>query len=326
VDESEHPLQASFDPQGKRVVYCSQTNDRKILKILDIATGTRSVLDTGPGEADFPRWSPDGKMIAYVAKSGARWDVSVMSPDGSGRTVLTDGVSDLHGMEGPIDWSPDSARLAFKSDTDPFESRINVVEVKTHKVDIVTEGAWFYEAPSWTPDGKSLVFMSTRGGNWTWAFFRRSVTGGPYETLTKPDWGQKNFPRLGHGGTLLWSINDEQDREFISERGPDGKVKILEQAGEGARWPSYSPDESQVLYTVIEHRVEYWLAENVFGKGSSITVPESNNAEVGQVIQPPAESAAERTVRADAKADEQLCQVVTRDSRMGHSMMNLFRR
>lgn len=274
VGESEHPLQASFDPRAKHLVYCSQTDDRKILKILDIETGTSRILDTGPGEASFPRWSPDGEHIAYVGKSEARWEVSVINPDGSGRIGLTEGVPELHGMDGPIDWSPDSTKLLFQSDTDPFEARIYTVDVKTRKVEAVTDGAWFDEAPSWTPDGKSIVFMSTRGGNWTWGFFRRAVSGGAYETLAGPDWNQKNFPRLGRNGFLLWGIHNEQDRELLCERSPNGKVQILEAAGDGARWPSYSSDESLVLYTVIDHQVEYWLAENVFNTGSPLYEPE----------------------------------------------------
>lgn len=263
VDESERPLQASFDPRAERLVYCSQTDDRKILKILDIATGVRRILQTGPGQACYPRWSPDGKRIAFVGKPDRRWEVSVISPDGEDRQTLTAGNADLHGMDGPIDWSPDSTKLLFQSDTDPFEARIYVVDVNTRKVESVTDGNWFDEAPSWTPDGKGLIFMSTRGGNWTWGFFRRAVSGGNYETLAGPDWNQKNYPRPGRSGALIWSIHDEQDRELLCERSPAGKVRVLEEAGAGARWPSYSADESQVLYTVMDHQVEYWIAENV---------------------------------------------------------------
>jgi TolB protein len=263
VDESERPLQASFDPRAERVVYCSQTDDRKVLKILNIATGERRILQTGPGQACYPRWSPDGKRIAFVGKSDRRWEVSVISPDGQGLEILTAENPELHGMDGPIDWSPDSAKLLFQSDTDPFEARIYVVDVKTRKVNSVTDGAWFDEAPSWTSDGKGVIFMSTRGGNWTWGFFRRAIGGGAYETLAGPDWNQKNFPRQGRSGAIVWSINDDQDRELLSERSPSGKVKVLEEAGVGARWPSYSFDESQVLFTVMDHQVEYWIAENV---------------------------------------------------------------
>jgi TolB protein len=263
IDESEHPLQASFDPRAERVVYCSQSDDRKVLKILNIATGVRQILRTGPGEACYPRWSPDGKRIAFVGKPDRRWEVSVIDPDGEGLETLTTGNAELHGMDGPIDWSPDSTKLLFQSDTDPFEARIYIVDVKTHKIDSVTDGRWFDEAPSWTPDGKGVIFMSTRGGNWTWGFFRRAISGGDYETLAGPDWNQKNYPRQGRSGAIIWSINDEQDRELLSERSPAGKVRVLEAAGVGARWPSYSADESQVLFTVMDHQVEYWIAENV---------------------------------------------------------------
>jgi TolB protein len=263
VDKSENPLQASFDPRAERVVYCSQGEDRKVLKILDIATGKRRTIPTGPGDACYPRWSPDGKRIAYVGKSNARWEVSVVNPDGSGRQALTEGMPELHGMDGPIDWSPDSTRLLFQSDTIPFEARIYVVDVKTHKVESVTDGNWFDEAPSWTADGKGAIFMSTRGGNWTWGFFRRAIGGGEYETLAGPDWNQKNFPRAGRTGALIWSIHDEEDKEFLTERSREGTVRILSEAGAGARWPEYSADESLVLFTVMDHQVEYWIAENV---------------------------------------------------------------
>lgn len=279
VGEDERPLQASFDPKATRVVYCSQTTGGKVLKILDVASGTSRLLDTGPGEACFPRWSPDGGRIAYVARSGARWEVSVVNPDGSGRVALTAGVAGLHGMDGPLDWSPDGTKLLFQSDTDPFEARIYTVDVATRAVRGVTDGAWFDEAPSWTPDGKGFVFMSTRGGNWTWGFFRRALSGGTYETLAGPDWEQKNFPRVGRGGSMLWSVHDEQDREFIGERTPDGKVRLLEVAGAGARWPTYSADESLVLYTVLERQVEYWIVENVTGVGSPALEPPATAAE-----------------------------------------------
>lgn len=284
VEKSEYPLQASFDPRAEHVVYCSQSDNRKVLKLLDIATGERRILPTGPGEACYPRWSPDGKRIAYAGKPNARWEVSVINPDGSGRQALTEGMSSLHGMDGPVDWSPDSTRLLFHSDTDPFAARIYVVDVNTRKIESVTDGPWFDEAPSWSTDGKSVIFMSTRGGGWTWGFFRRAIGGGEYETLAGPDWNQKNYPRPGRSGALIWSIHDEQDKEFLSERSREGKVRILTEAGEGARWPEYSRDESLVLFTVMEHQVEYWIAENVLN-GPSLETTTLSSADEAEPLQ-----------------------------------------
>jgi TolB protein len=310
VDESERPLQASFDPRAERLVYCSQTDDGKVLKILDIATGERRTLQTGIGQACYPRWSPDGARIAYVGKSNARWEVSVINPDGSGHQTLTEGLPLLHGMDGPVDWSPDSTRLLFQSDTDPFEARIYVVEVSTRKVESVTDGPWFDEAPSWTPDGKGAVFMSTRGGNWTWGFFRRAINGGAYETLAGPDWNQKNFPRSGRSGALIWSIHDEQARELLCERSRAGKIRVLEEAGEGARWPSYSSDESLVLFTVMDHQVEYWIAENFMSAVSPF---------VASATTTPADET-------DRLPEMQVCVVDPEIEKLGRSPVDLHRR
>lgn len=293
VGAGERPLQASFDPEARRVVYCSQTPGRKVLKILDVATGATRVLDTGPGEACYPRWSPDGAAIAYAGKWGARWEVCVVKVDGSGRVALTEGVAGLHGLDGPLDWSPDGSKLIFQSDTEPFEARIYTVDLKTHGVNAVTDGPWFDEAPSWTPDGKGFVFMSTRGGNWTWGFFRRSLSGGAYTALAGPDWEQRNYPRQSRGGEMIWSATNESGAEVLSERAADGKVRVLEQASTGARWPSYSRDERQVIFTTVTHRVEYWVAENIEGAGSPLASgARPNDAKESSEVESPSEGAA----------------------------------
>lgn len=271
VGEDEHPLQASFDPQARHVVYCSQAEGRKTLKILDLRTGQIRALNTGSGEADFPRWSPDGTSIAFVSKRGPRWEVCLIKPDGSGLVNLTEGIPNLHGMDGPIDWSPDGSKIVFHADTRPFEALIFIIEVRTHRLTNITSGAWFDESPSWTPDGRGIVFMTTRGGNWTWSFFKLSLQDGHVDSLAGPDWVEKNFPRMDADGFTIWSMHGEYDKEVLAERAPKGDVRILSKAGSGARWPSYSSDRAWILFTAIEHQVEYWIAENPFGEGSPLT-------------------------------------------------------
>jgi hypothetical protein len=61
--------------------------------------------------------------------------------------------------------------------------------------------------------------------------------------------------------------------EYLHERTPDGAERTLKAAGPWARWPSYSHDGARIVYTTIEHRVEYWLADNLRAPDSPLNRP-----------------------------------------------------
>lgn len=273
VGPGERPLQASLDPEGRRLVYCAETGGGRVLRLLDLATRERRTLDTGPGEACFPRFSPDGARIAFAARRQERWEVAVLSADGSKLADLTAGREGLRGLDGPLDWTPDGRRILFQSDTKAFAANLFTVDVATRQIARLTDDGWFDEAPSWTPDGRSVLFMSTRGGDWTWGLFR--LTPGdpkPIEVFAGPDYTEKNFPRMGPDGAIVWSSYDDQGIERLVERAPGGKVRVLAPDA-GARWPSYAPGGREVVFTTVARQVEYWLAENPFGPGSPLREP-----------------------------------------------------
>lgn len=268
VGPEEKPSQASLDPQGRRVVYGAEEGGRRVLRLLDLKTGASRRLDTGAGEANFPRFSPDGRRIAFVSRGADRWEVCVMDADGGGMVDLTKSVRGLKGMRAPLDWSPDGTKLVFKADTEPFEAALFVLDTKGGGVRNVTNDHWFNESPSFAPDGRSVTFMSTRGGDWTWGLFRLSLSDGAVSVVAKPDYTEKNFPRAGAGGWTVWSMYGEDGIEYLAERSPAGRLRLRKEAG--ARWPSYSADNNLLLFTTVERRVEYWLAENLYSAGSPL--------------------------------------------------------
>ncbi len=270
VGAEEKPRYASFDPTGERIIYASEASGRSALRILELATGVSTPVPVG--EAAFPVWSPSGRRIAFVSRPvpDGRWEISTLDLAGGEVRVWTQGQPALKGLHAPVAFSPDDTSLVFKSETEPFEANLLRLDLTTGEIDNITDDSWWDEAPSFAPDGRSVVFMSTRGGDWTWGFYRRHLDSGEIETLAGPDYVERNNPRLTPDGRLLSTIV-ASGLEELYEQLPDGTGRVLTEAGTGVRYPVVSADGSQLVFTRTRTTVEYWLAENVWADDSPIT-------------------------------------------------------
>jgi dipeptidyl aminopeptidase/acylaminoacyl peptidase len=114
-------LQRVADPQlspdGRWVAYqitvpdVAANRNRTQLFVVAVAGGEPRQLTSGNASSTSPRWSPDGRRLAFTT-GGQVW---TMAPDGSDRKQVTNistGVSD------PV-WSPDGKWIAFASDVYP---------------------------------------------------------------------------------------------------------------------------------------------------------------------------------------------------------------
>ncbi len=128
---------------------------------------TLLVPPTRNGIAVTPAWSPDGSRVAYCAEDGI---YVVPAAGGSPRRVLQTSKS-VHSPR----WSPDGARLGYVVGGIYFvlgedqlgnteTSAIHIVDVATGADRIVTSGQWLDVSPTWTLDGRGLLFVSSRDG------------------------------------------------------------------------------------------------------------------------------------------------------------------
>src|SRR5438045_2893817 len=109
------------------------------------------------GSSSEPRWSPDGKKIAFI--NGGQ--IYTMDADGSGKHKVTD-IST--GADGPV-WSPDGNWIGFSSDVHPAcssdacnkaeDERIDASKVKAH----VTDRLLFRHWVEWREDKRTHVFI-----------------------------------------------------------------------------------------------------------------------------------------------------------------------
>jgi Tol biopolymer transport system component len=96
ADEYAAAYHAAWSPDGKRLAAVFETKrNRGLIGIadMDAETGTSrgeiKLLDLPYESPHCPRWSPDGKFLAYEAMSEGNWQLWVCAPDGSNRRRIT---------------------------------------------------------------------------------------------------------------------------------------------------------------------------------------------------------------------------------------------
>lgn len=112
-----------LSPDGKTVLFTRTTTDGKtgkrnadIYAVGTDGTGTPKALIGGDKTENSPRFSPDGKKIAFISTRDGAPQVYVAEADGSGVKKVTDLAM---GVQPPLLLSPDGTRVAFVSDVYP---------------------------------------------------------------------------------------------------------------------------------------------------------------------------------------------------------------
>jgi serine/threonine protein kinase len=145
-----------------RMVYLRVIADTDIWKVPmenGKAGGAVPLIASTQREWD-PRYSPDGKKIAFTSDRGGLTDIWVANADGYEVTQVTA----LKGNgTGGARWSPDGKQIAFISKVDG-QWEIFIVDAQGGAPVRITNNPAHDTAPMWSPDGKWIYFASDRSG------------------------------------------------------------------------------------------------------------------------------------------------------------------
>jgi dipeptidyl aminopeptidase/acylaminoacyl peptidase len=181
-----------ISPDGKSVLLVASKPDtvanknKSFIFKVDMATGGKQQLTFERASVSFPRWSPSGNAVAFIAADGAgKGQIFVLPMNGGEAKKITSSVTGVQ----QFNWSPDGNTLAFTqaeevSNKKEMEKGYDAFEVKhnsmfmnakpspSHIWLVATEGgeakrltAGYWTIPSapcisWSPDGKQIVFQS----------------------------------------------------------------------------------------------------------------------------------------------------------------------
>jgi dipeptidyl aminopeptidase/acylaminoacyl peptidase len=261
-------------PDGKWVAYtvtrAIRDTDKNDTDIWMVSWDGREQiqLTSTPESESRPRFSPDGKYLAFISSRQRAKDTQVWLLNRGGGEAAK--VTDVKGGVSDYSWSPDSQRLVlvvsdpdprdppaedtdkakedpgktakpividryyFKSDSSGYlrgeRSHLYLFDVKSKKAEALTPGGFDESAPAWSPDGQQIAFIRRHGN-------------GDLDKMANRDVFVIDAKAGAQARRLTTTTADEGGRPSWS---PDGRL-IAYQLGDEVKYSAYDQDRLAVI-------------------------------------------------------------------------------
>jgi TolB protein len=183
-----------WSPDGTKLAFMSGAYGGDNIVVTSASGGDIRRLTFGKNVDTSPVWNPKtGQQIVFVSDRGGLPVLYQMNADGS--DVQKIDTADKGYVIDPA-WSPNGQLLAFSWRRPDGNYDIYAMDVASRALVQLTRDAGRNERPSWAPDGRHIVFESTRTGRrQIWEMLAdgsnpRQLTSGPGESES-PNWSPR---------------------------------------------------------------------------------------------------------------------------------------
>lgn len=172
-----------FSPDGARVAFVvtgpiKGTGRKRHIWMLDVATRQVRQLTYSDKSEFSPRWSPDGRTLAFLSDRDTNAQIYLMSMEGGEGHPVTQGKRSVEAFE----WSPDGKQIAFlaplpktaeeeKKETDKDDAYVVdkddkpaglwLLDLASQKTREIVGVPWRVDEVAWVPSGDRLIVSAT---------------------------------------------------------------------------------------------------------------------------------------------------------------------
>jgi Tol biopolymer transport system component/DNA-binding winged helix-turn-helix (wHTH) protein len=239
----------AFSKDGRWVTYTSYPAGTLWRSKVD--GSERLQLTFPPLRVLLPRWSPDGKQIAFNARAhDAPFNIYVISSDGGqAQRILPSEQTQVD-----ANWSPDGNSLVFGSDADVRNKEpIQIVDIRSKRVLTVPGSSEFF-SPRWSPDGRFIAAMTKETA------FKLMLFDFSTRKWTEAFGSQMTYPSWSHDGRYIYFQSWHDPVKHLGERIvrlrlSDHKVENIVDVKDVGRlttgtiiaWSGLAPDDSPLF-------------------------------------------------------------------------------
>jgi Tol biopolymer transport system component len=246
-------LKPEFPIEGQILFQSDMDGDREIYVMTK--DGVKKLTDNN-WEDEFPRWSPDGKKIAFSANPKGNYDIFVMDADGLNVYPVTTSPK----AEVEHAWFPDGNKIAYT-----IEERrglrkkftLWMIDLETKRISrILEEFKGSSALPHFSPTAPLIAFTGKKTMGWDVYLFERRKK----ELTALTEGGKACRPHFSRDGAKIAYVSGKADGNGdIWLMNPDGtgKIRLTERDETADYFPSWSPDEEYIVFSSsLEHRID----------------------------------------------------------------------
>ncbi len=210
-----------FSPDGGRLAFvvtepAKGTERMRHIWIYERQSGAARQFTFSAKSESVPRWSPDGKQLAFLSnRDEDQQQIFLMRADGGEGRAITKGKRSVKTFE----WSPDGASIAFVApdakteeeekkekdkddarvvDKDDKHARLWILDVASGETRALTKANWNFDELAWLPAGGRVIVKGT-------------------ERPESDEYTERIYSVQVADGTM---------KEFVAPRGPFGKIRV----------------------------------------------------------------------------------------------------